>query len=130
MVRLPISEPARYYQGRRAIVLRTGLLLEEERRYLWHELVHADRRDRACHGSIAAEVSVEREAARRAMPMSSLTWALELEWQRHLVAGLLKLPEAWVQFRLDTAHPAERVVLRQVHRARREEETHEAEESA
>jgi hypothetical protein len=127
MTRLPIREPGRYYDSRRAIVLRTGLLLEEERRYLWHELVHADRRDRACHGSIAAEVSVEREAARRAMPMSSLLWALGLEWQRHLVAGLLKLPEDWVQFRLHTAHPTEKNRLRDIHRARREEETYEGE---
>jgi hypothetical protein len=32
MIRLAIAEPARYYDGRRAIVLRAGLLLEEERR--------------------------------------------------------------------------------------------------
>jgi hypothetical protein len=127
MARLHIREPGRYYESRRAIVLRTGLLLEEERRYLWHELVHADRRDRACHGSIEAEVSVEREAARRAMPMVSLRWALNLEWQRHLVAGLLKLPEAWVQFRLATAHPTEKTELRELHHARREEETYEGE---
>lgn len=127
MIRLPIAEPGRYYNGRRAIVLRSGMLLEDERRYLWHELVHADRRDQACHGSIAAEVSVEREAARRAMPMSSLLWALQLEWQRHLVAGLLKLPEEWVQFRLHTAHPAEKNQLRAVHRARRQVETDEQE---
>jgi hypothetical protein len=89
--------------------------------------VHADRRDRACHGSIAAEVSVEREAARRAMPMVSLLWALEREWQRHLVADLLKLPEEWVQFRLTTAHVTEKNRLRAVHHARREAETYEGE---
>lgn len=125
MVRLPIPEPARYYDSRRSIVLRTGLLLEEERRYLWHELVHADRRDQACHGSIAVETGVEREAARRAMPLASLLWAFRLEWQRHQVAGLLKLPEEWVQFRLDTAHPAERSRLREVYDARRTPETQE-----
>ncbi|WP_224279061.1 hypothetical protein [Nocardioides lacusdianchii] len=127
MIRLPIAEPGRYYHGRRAIVLRSGMLLEDERRYLWHELVHADRNDRACHGSIAAEVSVEREAARRAMPMSSLLWAFQLEWQRHLVASLLKLPEEWVQFRLHAAHPAEKNQLRALHRVRRQGETDEQE---
>jgi len=128
-VRLPIPEPGRYYDGRGAIVLRKGMLLEEQRRHLWHELVHADRGDVACHGSTAVEMSVEREAARRAMPVSSLLWAFGLEWQRHMVAGSLRLPEEWVQFRLDIAHPAERVRLREVYGARRTQETCE-EESA
>lgn len=128
-MRLPIPQPGRYYDARSAIVLRTGLLIEEQRRHLWHELVHADRGDRACHGSDAIEMSVDREAARRAMPMASLLWAFGLEWQRHLVAGLLRLPEEWVQFRLDIAHPAERVRLRAAYGNRRAQETCE-EESA
>lgn len=105
------------------------MLLEEQRRHLWHELVHADRRDLACQGSPEVEASVEREAARRAMPLASLVWAMGLEWERHHVAGLLRLPEEWVQFRLTTAHPRERMRLREVYGARRERETCE-EESA
>lgn len=129
LARLPIPEPGRYYDGHRAIVLRAGMLLEEQRRHLWHELVHADRRDQACHGSQAVEASVEREAVRRAMPLGSLEWAMRLEWERHHVAGLLRLPEEWVQFRLTTAHPRERMHLREVYGVRRTQETCE-EESA
>lgn len=129
LARLPIPDPGRYYDSHRAIVLRNGMLLEEQRHHLWHELVHADRRDLMCHGSKAVEDSVEREAAQRAMPLRSLLWAFGLEWQRHLVAGLLRLPEGFVQFRLDIAHPAERVRLREVYGDRRAQETCE-EESA
>lgn len=112
LMRERISEPARYYDSERCIVMRRGLLIVEERRYLWHELVHADRRDKACDGSVKVEVSVEREAVRRALPMRSLEWAFSQSWERHLVAEMLKLPEEWIQFRLDVAAPYEQAVLR------------------
>lgn len=112
--RAPIAEPARYYDAERAIVVRRGLLLEEERRYLWHELVHADRRDRACHVDDRVEVSVEREAARRALPLPSLLWAFGRATSHEEVVDLLKLPAKWIQFRLDIAHPAERRLIRDV----------------
>lgn len=112
LLRERISEPARYYDSERCIVMRKGLLLVDERRYLWHELVHADRRDQACDASSKVEESVEREAVRRALPMLSLEWAFGQSWERHLVADLLKLPEEWIQFRLKVAAPYERAVLR------------------
>jgi hypothetical protein len=109
--RAAISEPARYYDGERAIVVRRGLLLAEERRYLWHELVHADRRDRSCNVDQRTEVSVDREAVRRAIPTSSLTWAAGKAQDWPEMADLLKLPEHWVRWRVQIAHPAERGLL-------------------
>lgn len=112
LVRAPIPEPARYYESHRTIVMRQGLLLEEERRHLWHELVHAVRRDRACHVDQRAEVSVDREAVRWAIPAGSLAraWPRAESW--HELAELLKLPEGWVRWRVAIAHPAERALLR------------------
>lgn len=112
LIRAPIEEPARYYDAHRTIVVRAGLLLEEERRYLWHELVHADRRDQACHGSEEVERSVERQAARWAMPTSSLLWAWRQAQAWDEFAGLLKIPEEWARFRVQIAHPAERAYMR------------------
>lgn len=111
--RAAIAEPARYYDSERAIVVRRGLLVEEERRYLWHELVHADRRDRACHHDARADASVDREAVRRAIPTSSLMWAADKAQDWCELADLLKLPEAWVRWRVQIAHPAERGLLRE-----------------
>lgn len=114
LLRAWISEPGRYYDSERAIVMRRGLLLCEERRYLWHELVHADRRDRACHMDDRVEGSVDREAVRRAIPTSSLEWA----WPRadHWcdLADLLKLPEGWVRWRWQISAPYEKALLRRM----------------
>jgi hypothetical protein len=110
--RAAIAEPARYYDGERAIVVRRGLLLADERRYLWHELVHADRRDRRCEASTKLEGSVDREAVRRAVPTSSLMWAAHKAQDWSELADLLKLPEYWVRWRVQIAHPAERGLLR------------------
>lgn len=112
LLRTDISEPARYYDGERTIVVRKGLLICEERRHLWHELVHADRRDRGGHADVRVEASVEREAARRAMPLVSLEWAAGNGSNVHDMAELLKLPETWVRFRLAIAHPAEAALIR------------------
>ncbi|MEP7738572.1 hypothetical protein ABKW28_13020 [Nocardioides sp. 31GB23] len=112
MMRAAISEPGRYYHGERSIVLRNGMPLEKERRYLWHELVHAERGDAAFHTDAAVETIVEQEAVRRALPMQSLRWALGQELERHMVAEMLKLPEDWIQYRLDTATARERRELR------------------
>ena len=40
LMRAAIPERGRFYAARNAIVVRTGLLLCEERSVLWHELVH------------------------------------------------------------------------------------------
>lgn len=92
--------------------MRSGLLLEEERRYLWHELTHADRRDTAGHNNVAVERVVERRAAENAMPWESLLWAWETATDMEEMAGLLKLPEEWVRFRLACLHPARKAMLK------------------
>ena len=107
-----IAEPARYYDAEQCIVLRSGMLRAEQRRFLWHELVHADRGDVAGHCGPAEEALVERLAAARAMPLSSLRWAFARETTRHEMAAALQLPEDWLQFRLDTATAGEREALR------------------
>jgi hypothetical protein len=111
--RSAIAEPARYYDSERAIVVRRGLLLADERRYLWHEIVHADRRDEACYTDQRVEASVDREAVRRAVPTSSLLWAGREAQNWPEMADLLKLPEHWVRWRVQIAHPAERGLLHQ-----------------
>lgn len=110
--RLAIAAPGRYYDERRAIVIRSGLLLEQERRVLWHELSHADRRDRAGHTDAKVERLVDRHAAENAMPWVSLEWAWNEATDLTEMAGLLKLPEDWVHFRLMGLHPARKAMLR------------------
>ena len=113
LIRAGIPEPGRYYDDERVIVLRQGLLLEEERRYLWHEIVHATRRDQTCHGwpRASMERSVEREAARRAMPHDVLAEALAESADWWDFASRLKVPEEWVRYRVTIAHPSERAML-------------------
>ena len=114
LVRQPIAEPGRYYHHRRAIVLRSGRTLEEERCSLWHELVHAERGDVECTGwtASATERRVEREAARRAMPLDVMERRLSLASDWHDFVWHMKVPERWVRFRLAHATPAERARLR------------------
>lgn len=113
MLRQPIAEPGRYYHGRRAIVLRSGRSLEEERRFLWHELVHAERGDTECDGDPAAAIErrVEREAACRAMPLGVMERRLALASGWDDFVWHMKVPEQWVRFRLSHTLPAERVRL-------------------
>lgn len=116
LVRAPIAEPGRYYDAHKCIVIRKGMLLEQERRYLWHELVHADRHDQECSGwlSQSQERSVDREAAKRAMPYlvlervmgDAVTWAD--------LVDQMKVPEQWVRFRLDICPPGERSTLKAI----------------
>lgn len=122
LIRAAIPERGRYYDAERVIVLRAGQRLDEERRYLWHEIVHALRRDTQCEGWArhATERSVEREAAQRAMPMSVLEEMMAKSVGWHDFADRLKVPEEWVRYRIDIAHPAERVII---DRARRWENT-------
>jgi len=113
MLRQPIAEPGRYYHGLRAIVLRSGRSLEEERRSLWHELVHAERGDTECTGwaASATERRVEREAARRAMPLAVMERRLAVACDWDDFVWHMKVPESWVRFRLAQARPAERARL-------------------
>lgn len=93
-------------------MIRDGLLLEEERRYLWHELAHADRRDVAGHNDARVERIVERHAMENAMPWETLRWAWSRSTDLQEMTDLLKLPRAWVASRLRTLHPAQKALLR------------------
>lgn len=112
LLRAAIAEPARYYDGERAIVIRKGLLICEERRHLWHEIFHSDRRDTAGHSSPAIERLVERKAVRLAIPTRSLQWAAYRTDTMCDLADLLKLPEDWVRFRWLTAPQWEKDLIR------------------
>lgn len=109
LVRERIAEPGRYYDDHRVIVLRRGMRLEQERRYLWHEIVHAMRRDRRCDGWVAEKVerSVEREAMQRAMPFAAVEAQLARAATWHDFVWHMKVPEPWVVARVGIAHPAE-----------------------
>ena len=112
LVRSRIAEPGRYYHRYRTIVLRAGLLLAEERRYLWHELVHADRGDTACDTNWRVEAVVEREAVRRALPLTALTSVFEYATSHEEAVEQLKVPDDWIQFRLDGLTVTERTAVR------------------
>lgn len=110
-----ISEPGRYYHGRRAIVLRSGMLLEEERWELWHELVHSDDGDEDEVTDPARERAVEREAGARAMPLRTLAWAFRLAENWYAVSALVRLPEDKVRWYVgEVLSDAERRALQQV----------------
>lgn len=113
LLRLPISEAGRYYDSEQAIVVRKGLLIVEERRHLWHEIVHADRRDRAGHNSPAIETLVEKVAVKRAIPFRSLQWAAYQTDTMCDLADMLKLPQDWVEFRWRIATRWEKRTIRE-----------------
>lgn len=115
--RAPIAQLGRYYNDRRAIVIRQGLLIVQERTVLWHELVHARRRDEGCgdpYFDEDQERSVDREAARWSMPTRALLWAARGAYSYAEVADTLKTTEPMLHVRLDTLHPAERAALRRI----------------
>lgn len=91
--------------------MRTGLLIEEQRRHLWHEIVHADRRDTHGHTDGAVERVVDRHAAENAMPWESLWWAWNEADDVGGMAALLKLPEDWLRYRLNYLHPRRKIQL-------------------
>jgi hypothetical protein len=114
LVRWDIPEMGRFYADLQMVVVRQGLLVVQERAVLWHELVHCDRGDRRCDDPYFAsdqERSVEREAARRAMPFPDLLAAGRGAASRAEVADSLKTTEALLLVRLTTLHPAERASL-------------------
>lgn len=108
LVRAPIAEQGRYYHHRRAIVVRTGLLLREERAVLWHELVHHRRGDAACDTGTREDGQVDREAARWAMPWPVLRWGVDGAHDLHDLVDRMKVTEYLVRVRLASLHPAER----------------------
>ncbi len=93
--------------------MRAGQLLEDERWHLWHELAHSDAGDERWHTDDRREQAVDREAARRAMPLTTLEWAFGLADDWHTAAALLKLPEERVRWYVDDVlHPAARELVR------------------
>ena len=116
LVRAAIPEAGRYYHRERAIVLRDGLLLVEERTALWHELVHARRGDEECrsiaHFARRQEATCDREAARWAIPFPSLLAAARGARHVEEVADSLKILPPLLRLRLDGLHPSERAALR------------------
>lgn len=112
----PISERGRYYHRLRTIVLRSGMLLVEQRATLWHELVHAERGDEHCDGRDhrRQEAHCHREAARRAIDIHDLADALIWSDDEHEQADQLKTTVEYVRIRKDPRHlhPAERAYLR------------------
>lgn len=109
LIRWDIPELGRYYHRERVIVIRRGLLLVEERAVLWHELVHARRGDEVC--TPKTDASVDREAARRAMPTNDLVEAFRGARSYAEVADTLKTTVRLLRVRLETLHPAERAAL-------------------
>ncbi|MCA1570807.1 MAG: hypothetical protein LC798_10920 [Chloroflexi bacterium] len=112
---LPIGDRGRYYHEQRAIVLRAGLLVCEQRAVLWHELVHLRRGDRSCVGTpyeAPQELAVQREACRLAMPWPVLRWGLNTSTTLHELVDAMKVDQDLVLFRLNNAHPAERGYIR------------------
>lgn len=109
-----MPEAGRYYHRQRVIMLRKGLLIVEQRAFLWHELVHAERGDTDCfdpYFNSDQERSVNREAARRAMPFADLLDAARGATSYAEVADTLKTTEVMLMVRLKTLHPAERAAL-------------------
>lgn len=112
-----MPEEGRYYNRPRVIFLRQGLLLVEQRATLWHELVHARRRDTACTLG-KAHGSVDREAARWAMPLDALVWSWRGDPCITEVADRLKTTESLLRIRMNGLHPAELGHLRRCAAAR------------
>lgn len=112
-----MPEAGRYYHRQRVIFLRQGLLLVEQRATLWHELVHARRGDQRCgmpYFDQSQELSVDREAARWAMPTDALLAAFVGARCLAEVADALKTTESLLAVRLNSLHPAERAAVRRL----------------
>lgn len=105
-----MHDRGRYYHRLRAIVLRRGMSIVEQRVTLWHELVHAERGDETCLPKYE-HTQVEREAARRAIVLEDLADALLWSQDPAEVADQLKVTEDLLRVRLDHLHPAERGYL-------------------
>lgn len=118
-----MPEAGRYYDRQRVIFLRADLLIVEQRAVLFHELVHARRGDTGCGAAwydARQEASVDREAARWALPLAALAEALRGDPYPAEVADRLKTTEALLRIRLDALHPAERGHLSRCAAAREE----------
>lgn len=115
LITAAIPQRGRYYHAQRVILIRDDLSLCEQRAVLWHELVHADRGDERCTTSSVAEASVDREAARRAMPWPVLKWGIDTAISDTDLVERMKVDERLVQVRFGCLHPAERAYIHRRH---------------
>jgi hypothetical protein len=126
LARLPIAERGRCYSGRGlagAVVLRTGMLIVEERATLWHEIAHLEHRDIPCLDAVLGrrqEARCWRIAARLAIPTRALIASCAWPHDEHEWADELKTTVELLTIRLDTAHPAEKAAVAR-RRAERED---------
>lgn len=95
------------------ISLRRGLLQAQRRSTLTHELVHLERGPLADHAVLDAreEEAVEREAARRLIPLDRLVWAMQWSRDEYEVADKLWVDVDIVHARLRSLTPAEELQL-------------------
>ena len=103
---LEVSDALAYTDGAENIWILDGLTVAERRCTLTHELIHLERRDEGHQGD-KIERLVEREAARRLIPLDNL---LEADWAQPLekIADDLWVDEATLEVRLATLGEAER----------------------
>lgn len=116
-----MADWGRYYHQERVILLREGLTQAEERAVLWHELTHARRGDRRCAPGVLTarqEASVDREAARWALPLPAVLYAASCCRGADEGAELLETTPRLLTGRLHSLHPSERAALAQVVSAR------------
>jgi hypothetical protein len=110
--RQPIEELGRYYANERAIVVRAGLLLVEERSVLWHELAHHARGDRRCDSGDRDERHCEQLAARMAIPLHDLVNALRTSHDVDEAADQLKATPGLLRTRMEGLDFRERAHVR------------------
>ena len=89
-------------------MLRTGMLLVEQRSVLWHELVHADRGDTE---GCSDERTCIRDAAREAIAVEDLANVVCWSEDAHERADELKVTVELLDARMDHLHPSERGYL-------------------
>lgn len=96
----------------RRIVIAEGLHPWQERATLVHETVHAESGPVPVHLAAREERRVNRETARRLIPIRAFAAALQESRDADVVAGLLQVPVALVWSRWKGLHPSERHYLR------------------
>ena len=106
VTKIDAGDALAYTDGSENIWILDGLTVAERRCTLTHELIHLERGDTG-HQSDKVERLVEREAARRLIPLDNL---LEVDWAQPLekIADDLWVDEATLEVRLATLSEPER----------------------
>lgn len=112
-----VSDPGGGARGRTLfdqsrILIAPGLHPWQERATYAHEAIHAHRGPVPPHQVAREERRVNRETARRLIPLADLVRALQETQDAHVAAELLEVPVAVVWARLQGLHPAERHTVR------------------